>query len=168
MKQGQKIDLGMTGYDELFMNDEQRKENRLPKIQDVPISQIDDFPDHPFQVRFDEDMQQLVDSIKERGLITPIILRKKDDGRYEVVSGHRRKQACKLAGMENIKAEIREIYRKMGLYCLNLYDYQYLLLKKRGAVEDLGNGSCILTDSSLYTQETGLDLNMELGVGLFL
>ena len=111
MKQGQKIDLGMTGYDELFMNDEQRKENRLAKIQDVPISEIDDFPDHPFQVRFDEDMEQLVESIKERGLITPIILRKKDDGRYEVVSGHRRKQACKLAGMDTIKAEIREMSR---------------------------------------------------------
>jgi ParB family chromosome partitioning protein len=70
-----RIDLGMTGYDELFMNDADRKENRLPKIRDIPLSEIDDFPDHPYQVRLDEDMDQLVQSIKDRGIITPITLR---------------------------------------------------------------------------------------------
>ena len=69
MKNGQKIDLGMTGYDELFMSDQERKEQTLPKIFDIPLEMIDDFPDHPFKVRMDEDMQQLVESIKERGLI---------------------------------------------------------------------------------------------------
>ena len=93
MKKVQPIDLGMSGYDELFMNDEERQINALPHIFEIPIELIDDFPDHPFQVRMDEDMQQLVDSVKERGLITPIILRKKDDDRYEIVSGHRRKKA---------------------------------------------------------------------------
>lgn len=111
MKSGQKIDLGMTGYDELFMNDQERAENKLPRIYDIPLSEIDPFPDHPFQVRMDEDMQLLVESIKERGLITPITLRKKDDGRYEIVSGHRRTKACEIAGLETVKAEIREMTR---------------------------------------------------------
>lgn len=111
MKRGQKIDLGLTGYDELFMTDQERAENKLPRIYDIPLSEIDPFPDHPFQVRMDEDMQLLVESIKERGLITPITLRKKDDGRYEIVSGHRRTKACEIAGLETVKAEIREMTR---------------------------------------------------------
>jgi len=111
LKERPKIDLGMTGYDELFMNDQERAENRLPKIYDIPLTEIDDFPDHPFQVRLDEDMDQLVESVKERGIITPITLRKKDDGRYEIVSGHRRRKACELAGFETIPAEIKELTR---------------------------------------------------------
>ena len=111
MKNVQKIDLGLTGYDELFMNDAERKENKLPRIYDVPISEIDDFPDHPFKVKVDEDMDQLVQSIKERGIITPITLRPKEDGRYEIVSGHRRKKACELAGLDTVKAEVREMTR---------------------------------------------------------
>lgn len=108
---GKKIDLGLTGYDELFMDDKSRAEAKLPRIYDIPLAEIDDFPDHPFQVRMDEDMDQLVESIKERGIITPITLRQKEDGRYELVSGHRRKKACELAGFETIKAEIRELTR---------------------------------------------------------
>lgn len=108
---GKKIDLGLTGYDELFMDDKSRAEAKLPRIYDIPLTEIDDFPDHPFQVRMDEDMEQLVDSIKERGIITPITLRQKEDGRYELVSGHRRKKACEIAGFETIKAEIRELTR---------------------------------------------------------
>ena len=111
MKNVQKIDLGLTGYDELFMNDSERQENRLPRIYDIPISEIDDFPDHPFKVKVDEDMDQLVQSIKERGIITPVTLRPKEDGRYEIVSGHRRKKACELAGLDTVKAEVREMTR---------------------------------------------------------
>ncbi len=111
MKNVQKIDLGLTGYDELFMNDAERQENKLPRIYDVPISEIDDFPDHPFKVKVDEDMDQLVQSIKERGIITPVTLRPKEDGRYEIVSGHRRKKACELAGLDTVKAEVREMTR---------------------------------------------------------
>ncbi len=103
------IDLGMTGYDELFMNDTERKEHALPKIYDIPLTEIDDFPDHPFKVRMDEDMDQLVESVKERGIITPITLRQKEDGRYEIVSGHRRRKACELAGLETVPAEIKEL-----------------------------------------------------------
>ena len=105
------IDLAMTGYDELFMNDKERQESGLPKIYDIPLTEIDDFPDHPFQVRMDEDMDQLVESVKSRGIITPITLRQKEDGRYEIISGHRRRKACELAGLEMVPAEIKELTR---------------------------------------------------------
>lgn len=111
MKERPLIDLGMTGYDELFMNDTERQEATLPKIYNIPLSEIDDFPDHPFQVRLDEDMDQLVESVKERGVITPITLRRKTDGRYEIVSGHRRRKACELAGLATVPAEIKELTR---------------------------------------------------------
>ena len=111
MAKGQKIDLGMTGLDELFMDDRSRAESRLPKIHEIPLAEIDDFPDHPFHVKLDEDMEQLVESIRERGVITPVTLRPKEDGRYEMVSGHRRKKACELAGLTTVKAEIKELSR---------------------------------------------------------
>lgn len=107
----EKINLGLTALDELFMNEAGRKEARQPKIQDIPLELIDDFPDHPFQVRQDEDMDQLVESVKQNGIITPVMLRQKDDGRYEMVSGHRRKKACELAGMATVKAEVKPLSR---------------------------------------------------------
>lgn len=105
------IDLGLTALDELFMDDESRAEAQLPKIHEIPLSEIDEFPDHPFHVRLDEDMDQLVESIKTRGIITPVTLRQKEDGRYEIVSGHRRTKACELAGLTTVKAEIKELTR---------------------------------------------------------
>ena len=111
MAERPKLDLGLTGYDELFMTDSERQQNKQPRIHDVPLELIDDFPGHPFKVRMDEDMQQLVDSIKERGVLTPITLREKDDGRYELVSGHRRKKACELAGLTTVRADIRNMTR---------------------------------------------------------
>ena len=105
------IDLGLTGLDELFMDDKERAESKLPKIHEIPLSEIDEFPNHPFHVRLDEDMDQLVESIKERGIITPVTLRRKPDGRYEIVSGHRRTKACELAGLATVKAEIKELSR---------------------------------------------------------
>ena len=111
MRERPKLDLGMTGYDEMFMNDQERAENRLPKIFDIPLTEIDDFPDHPFKVRLDEDMDQLVESVKNHGVITPITLRRKENGRYEIVSGHRRRKACELAGLATVPAEIKELTR---------------------------------------------------------
>lgn len=105
------IDLGLTALDELFMDDKERAEIQLPKIHEIPLSEIDEFPNHPFHVRLDEDMDQLVESIKERGIITPVTLRQKPDGRYEIVSGHRRTKACELAGLATVKAEIKELSR---------------------------------------------------------
>ena len=111
MKDRPKIDLGLTAFDDLFKDDQELKDSKLPKIYDIPIELIDDFPDHPFKVRMDEDMQQLVESVKERGLITPITLRQKEDGRYEIVSGHRRKKACEIAGLSFVKADVKEMTR---------------------------------------------------------
>ena len=159
MKNGQNIDLGMTGFAELFMTDEERKTQTLPRITDIPIELIDDFPDHPFKVRMDDDMQQLVESIKERGIITPVILRKKEeDGRYEIVSGHRRKKACEIAGLKMIKAEVREMTRDEAIIMMvdsNLqrseilpsekaFSYKMRLeaMKRQGQRTDLKGTSC--------------------------
>ena len=112
MSERKQIDLGLeSALDELFMTDQGRAENRLPKIYEISLSEIDEFPDHPFHVRMDEDMDRLVESIRERGIITPVMLRQKEDGRYEMISGHRRKKACELIGMETIKADIRDLSR---------------------------------------------------------
>ncbi len=111
MREKPKLDLGLTAYDDLFKNEQELAESKLPKIYDIPIELIDEFPDHPFKVKLDEDMDQLVESIKERGLITPITLRPKEDGRYEIVSGHRRKKACEIAGLSYVKADVREMGR---------------------------------------------------------
>ena len=107
MPRVKKLDLGMTALDELFMNDKERAENKLPKIFDIPLSEIDDFPDHPYRVLDDEDMQNLMESIRDRGVITPAMVRKKDDGRYEMISGHRRKHASERLGLEKIYASYR-------------------------------------------------------------
>lgn len=111
MPRGQGIDLGLTAYAELFMDDASREEAKLPRIYDIPLSEIDDFPGHPFQVKLDEDMDQLVESICSNGIITPVTLRQKEDGRYEMIAGHRRKKACEIAGFETIKSEIRDLTR---------------------------------------------------------
>ena len=103
--------IELTAYDDLFQTDESRAEAKLSKIRDIPISQIDEFPDHPFKVLMDEDMQQLVESIKRNGVMTPATVRLKEDGRYELVSGHRRKKACELAGLETLKCEVKELTR---------------------------------------------------------
>lgn len=108
---GRKSDFTLTRLDDLFTTQTQREEERLSKIRDIPLELIDDFPDHPFKVRDDEDMQQLVESIKERGVITPATVRQKEDGRYELVSGHRRKRASELAGFETLRCEVVDLNR---------------------------------------------------------
>ena len=108
---GRKSDFTLTKLDDLFSTQEQRDEERLSKIRDIPLTEIDDFPHHPFKVRDDEDMAQLIESIKERGVITPATVRQKEDGRYELVSGHRRKRACELAGFETLRSEIVDLNR---------------------------------------------------------
>ncbi len=106
---GSKIEL--TAYDDLFQTDESREEAALSRIRDIPISEIDEFPDHPFKVLMNEDMEQLVESIKRNGVMTPATVRLKEDGQYELISGHRRKKACELAGLETLKCEVKELTR---------------------------------------------------------
>ena len=108
---GRKSDFTLTRLDDLFSTQEQRDEEKLSKIRDIPLELIDDFPDHPFKVRDDEDMQQLVESIKERGVITPATVRQKEDGRYELISGHRRKRASELAGFDTLRCEVVDLNR---------------------------------------------------------
>ena len=106
-----KTDFVLPTLDDLFSTQEERDDARLEKIRDIPLDLIDDFPDHPFHVRDDEDMLQLVESIKTNGVLTPAVLRQKEDGRYELVSGHRRKRACELAGLTTLRSEIKDLTR---------------------------------------------------------
>ena len=124
MKEGKKLDLGLTGLDKLFSTEQERMESQLPKIYDIPLSEIDDFPDHPYKVKEDEDMDQLVQSIKDNGILTPVTLRRKEDGRYEVVAGHRRKRACELAGIPTLRAEIKDLSRDEAVILMVESNYQ--------------------------------------------
>ena len=111
MSKRQPIDLGLTGFDELFMTEQERHANQLPRIYDIPIAEIDDFPGHPYKIREDEDMEALIESIREHGVLTPATVRQKEDGRYELISGHRRKRACELAGIETLRCDVVELDR---------------------------------------------------------
>lgn len=111
MARSKETKIELTAYDDLFETDQSREEARLSKIRDIPISQIDEFPDHPFKVFIDEDMEQLVESIRRNGVMTPATVRLKEDGRYELISGHRRKKACELAGLETLKCEVKDLSR---------------------------------------------------------
>ena len=111
MARNRETKIELTAYDDLFQTDESRAEAALSKIRDIPISEIDEFPDHPFKVLMDEDMEQLVESVKRNGVMTPATVRLKEDGRYELISGHRRKKACELAGLETLKCEVKDLTR---------------------------------------------------------
>ena len=108
---GRKSDFTLPKFDDIFSTQEMRDDEKLAKIRDIPLELIDDFPDHPYKVRDDEDMMQLSESIKERGVITPATVRQKEDGRYELISGHRRKRASELAGFETLRCEVVELDR---------------------------------------------------------
>ena len=111
MARNRETKIELTAYDDLFQTDESRAEAALSKIRDIPLSEIDEFPDHPFKVLMDEDMEQLVESIKRNGVMTPATVRLKENGRYELISGHRRKKACELAGLETLKCEVKDLTR---------------------------------------------------------
>jgi len=110
--------------DDLFSTQEERDDAKLSKIRDIPLIEIDDFPEHPFKVRDDEDMIQLVESVKKRGVITPATVRQKEDGRYELVSGHRRKRACELAGFEALRCEVVDLDRDAATVLMVESNYQ--------------------------------------------
>ena len=123
---GRKSDftLPTNTLDDLFSTQEERDDAKLAKIRDIPLTEIDNFPDHPFKVRDDEDMLQLVESVKERGVITPATVRQKEDGRYELVSGHRRKRACELAGFEALRCEVVDLDRDAATVLMVESNYQ--------------------------------------------
>jgi len=111
LARSKRTEIELTAYDDLFETDESRAEAKLSKIREIPISKIDEFPDHPFKVLMNEDMEQLVESVSRSGVMTPATVRQKEDGRYELISGHRRKKACELAGLETLKCEVKELTR---------------------------------------------------------
>ncbi len=112
MAKSNALKMKLPSVDDLFSTEESRQEAKLAKIYDIPISEIDDFPDHPFKVRDDEDMDALIESIKERGVITPATVRKMPNGRYEMISGHRRKRACEKLGMETLRCEVVDLNKE--------------------------------------------------------
>lgn len=111
MAKGKRPEITLPKLDDLFSSQESREEESLSKIRDIPLEMIDDFPDHPFKVKDDEDMMHLVESVIEHGILVPAILRMKEDGRYELVAGHRRKRACQLAGLETLRSEVVDLDR---------------------------------------------------------
>ena len=121
---GRKSDFTLPTLDDLFSTQELRDDAKLSTIRDIPLELIDDFPDHPFKVRDDEDMIQLVESVKERGVITPATVRQKEDGRYELISGHRRKRACELAGFEALRCEVVDLDRDAATVLMVESNYQ--------------------------------------------
>lgn len=174
------IDLGLTALDELFMTDAQRQENKLPRIRDIPLDQIDDMPNHPYKVRMDEDMEALTESVRTNGIITPVILRKKEDGRFECAAGHRRRKAAELAGHTTIRAEVRELTRDEAIILMvdsNLqrttilpsekaFSYKMRLeaMKRQAGrppknYSPVGNNFAGATSSELMAEETGESKN---------
>lgn len=111
MARGKELPLNLPSLDDLFTTQEERDDKAREKIVDVPISEIDGFPDHPFRVRDDQDMLDMVESVREFGVLTPAVLRRKDDGRYELVSGHRRKRAAEIAGLDTLPSIVRDMSR---------------------------------------------------------
>ena len=171
---GRKSDFTLPTLDDLFSTQELRDDAKLSKIRDIPLELIDDFPDHPFKVRDDEDMIQLVESVKERGVITPATVRQKEDGRYELISGHRRKRACELAGFEALRCEVVDLDRDAVTVLMVESNYQrsqilpsekafaYKMrleaMKRQGQRSDLTSspvGTKFDRSSEAITEETG-------------
>ena len=171
---GRKSDFTLPTLDDLFSTQELRDDAKLSKIRDIPLELIDDFPDHPFKVRDDEDMIQLVESVKERGVITPATVRQKVDGRYELISGHRRKRACELAGFEALRCEVVDLDRDAATVLMVESNYQrsqilpsekafaYKMrleaMKRQGQRSDLTSspvGTKFDRSSEAITEETG-------------
>ena len=171
---GRKSDFTLPTLDDLFSTQELRDDAKLSKIRDIPLELIDDFPDHPFKVRDDEDMIQLVESVKERGVITPATVRQKEDGRYELISGHRRKRACELAGFEALRCEVVDLDRDAATILMVESNYQrsqilpsekafaYKMrleaMKRQGQRSDLTSspvGTKFDRSSEAITEETG-------------
>ena len=104
-------EMRLPSLDELFSSQEERDDAKLKRIYEIPLDQIDKFRNHPFKVKDDEDMMHLVESIRKNGIITPATVRRKENGRFEMLSGHRRKRACELAGLNTIRCEVVEMDR---------------------------------------------------------
>lgn len=109
MKNDRLIDLGLTGYEELFMSTEERLDAKKPKVEAIPLAALTPFRNHPFKVKEDEEMAQLMRSIADAGVLSPALARPLPDGGYELISGHRRLAACKALGMDTMPVIVRDL-----------------------------------------------------------
>ena len=174
MSKREKIEYDLPMLDDLFSSQEQREEAKLKKIYDIPLDEIDDFPNHPFKIKDDDDMLELVESVRQYGIITPAILRKKEDGRYEVISGHRRKRACFFAGLSTLRFEVVEMDRDEATIFMvdsNLqrskilpsekafsYKMRYEAMKRQGKRNDLTSATVLqksMTSRERLANEVG-------------
>ena len=105
------VEMRLPSLDDLFSSQEERDDAKLKRIYDIDLLDIDPFPDHPFKVQDDEDMINLAESIRTNGVLTPATVRRKEDGRYELLSGHRRYRACQLAGLDSLRCEVVDMNR---------------------------------------------------------
>ena len=118
MPRAREIPFNLPSVDELFTDQEERDDALREKVTDIPLSLIDPFPDHPFHVRDDDDMADLVTSVASVGILTPLTVRPKEDGRYELVSGHRRKRAAERAGLSEVPAVVRQMTRDEAIVAM--------------------------------------------------
>ncbi len=172
MKDEKMIDLGLTGYNELFMNDRERAEARLPKVEEIPLTEITPFKEHPFKVKDDEEMEQLKESIRASGVLVPTLARPKSTGGYELISGHRRMAACREPGMKTMPVIVRSLTDEEAVIAMvdaNLqrerilpsekafaYKMKYEAMKHQGTSSQLGTKS--RTDE-LLAQSSGESRN---------
>ena len=117
-------EMKLPSFDELFSTQEERDDAKLKRIYEIPLGEIDPFPDHPYKVRDDDDMINLVESIRTHGVMTPAAVRKKEDGRYELISGHRRMRACELLGIPALRCEVLDMSRDEAVVMMVESNYQ--------------------------------------------
>ena len=159
-----KPDIRISSYDDLFKTEEQRQEETAEKVQNIPISEIDDFPDHPFHIAEGDEMAEMVNSIKVYGVLTPAIVRKKEAGRYELVSGHRRKRASELAGLTTLPVIVKDMSRDEAVIFMvdaNLQrehilpsEKAFAYKMKMEAMSHQGKGTSSQVGTKLRTDET--------------
>ena len=169
MKNDRSIDLGLTGYEELFMSTEERLDAKKPKVEAIPLADLTPFQNHPFQVKEDEEMAQLMRSIAEAGVLSPALARSLPDGGYELISGHRRLAACKALGMGTMPVIIRDLTDEEAVITMvdsNLQREHILPSEKAFAykmkMEALKNQGK-RTDLTLSQVATKLDATAEIG-----
>ena len=115
MPKEKKGEIKLPSLGDIFSSQEERDDANLKRIYEIPLDQIDSFPNHPYKVRDDEDMAVLVESIRTKGIITPCMVRKKGDDRFELISGHRRKRACEALGMSKLRCEVVDLNREEAI-----------------------------------------------------
>ena len=167
MKTNKMIDLGLTGYDELFMNDEGRAEAHKPKVDEIPLEQLTDFPGHPFKVQEGDELQRMLESIHQFGLLVPALVRPKEDGGYEMVSGHRRLAACRALGLATMPVIVREMTDDEAVITMvdtNLQrehilpsEKAFAYKMKRDALNHQGVASPQLGEKLLTVEKIGMD-----------